>query len=249
VTVADRRRPATVLHTSDCHLGAGMLPAGDGREERAFADAIALARAEEVDAVLVVGDLFDSARMSDDTLEWTADQFDALDCPVVVIPGNHDAFNEQSAHHRFDAAKRCIQVQFIDEHDGRLVEVPGTDLVVWGRAMAEHEPTYLPFEGLPGAPADKWSIAAGHGLVMEDGPAQRSSPIFDSALAAIAWDYVALGHVHRYREVRDHPTPVRYSGATAEAHGPGSPGIVLVDFVPGVGARPRPIALGAAAAG
>jgi exonuclease SbcD len=222
-----------------------MLPAGEGREERAFADALARARVEHVDAVLVVGDLFDSARMSDATLAWTADQFDALDCPVVVIPGNHDAFNERSAHHRFDAAARCAQVVFIDAHDGRLVEVPGTDLVVWGRAMVEHEPAYLPFQGLPSAPADKWSIAAGHGLVMEDGPAQRSSPIFDSTLAAIDWDYVALGHVHRYREVRDNPTPVRYSGATAEAHGPGSPGIVLVDFVPGLGARPRPVALGA----
>ena len=232
-----------MLHTSDCHLGTSRLPAGEGREERAFAEALALARAEQVDAVLVVGDLFDSARMSDDTLAWTAEQFDALDCPVVIIPGNHDVFDESSPHHRFDAAARCARAQFIDDHAGRLVEVPGTDLVVWGRAMAEHEPTYLPFLGLPSAPSDKWSIAAGHGLVMEDGPAQRSSPIFDSALAAIAWDYVALGHVHRYREVRDHPTPVRYSGATAEAHGTGNPGVVLVDFVPGVGARPRPIAL------
>jgi len=78
--------------------------------------------------------------------------------------------------------------------------------------------------------------------VMDDGPAHRSSPIFASDLADVQWDYVALGHVHRYQEVRDEPTPVRYSGATAEAL-KGDPGVVLVDFVPGVGARPRAVAL------
>jgi DNA repair exonuclease SbcCD nuclease subunit len=242
---ADLRRPATVLHTSDCHLGAADLP---GAEEDAFAAALALARHEEVDAVLVVGDLFDSARVSDTTLEWTAAQFDSLSCPVVVIPGNHDVLDVASVHHRFDLATRCPNVAFIAEHDGRLVMVPDTDLVVWGRAMVAHEPGYHPFAGLPIRPTGKWTIAAGHGLVTDDGPALRSSPIFTSALASVEWDYVALGHVHRYRAVRDEPTPVRYSGATAEAHGAGNPGVVLVDFVPGTGARPRPVELAQAVA-
>ena len=240
---SDARRPATVLHTSDCHIGTS--PAG--RQERAFAEALALARRDGVDAVLVVGDLFDSARMSEATLDWTAAQLDTLDCPVVIIPGNHDVHDDGSVHHRFDVASRCAHVEFIDDHDGRLVEVPGTDLVVWGRAMPEHEPGYLPFAGLPAAPAGKWTIAAGHGLVMDDGPAHRSSPIFASDLAAVQWDYVALGHVHRYQEVRDEPTPVRYSGATAEALA-GDPGVVLVEFVPGVGARPRSVAIAPPAA-
>jgi DNA repair exonuclease SbcCD nuclease subunit len=234
----DTRRPATVLHTSDCHIGTS--PAR--RQEQAFAEALALARRVEVDAVLVVGDLFDSARMSEEILDWTAAQLDALPCPVVILPGNHDVHDEGSVHHRFDVAVRCANVQFIDDHDGRTVEVPGTDLVVWGRAMPEHEPGYLPFAGLPPAPPGKWSIAAGHGLVMDDGPSHRSSPIFASDLARVRWDYVALGHVHRYQEVREVPTPVRYSGATAEALA-GDPGVVLVEFVPGIGARPRSVAL------
>jgi DNA repair exonuclease SbcCD nuclease subunit len=234
----DTRRPATVLHTSDCHLGTS--PAR--RQEAAFAEALALARRERVDAVLVVGDLFDSARMSEEILDWTAAQLDALHCPVVILPGNHDVFDDGSVHHRFDIGVRCPHVQFVDDHGGRLFEVPGTDLVVWGRAMPEHEPGYLPFAGLPPPPEGKWAIAAGHGLVMDDGPSHRSSPIFASDLAAVEWDYVALGHVHRYQEVRDEPTPVRYSGATAESR-KGDPGVVLVEFVPGVGARPRSVAL------
>ncbi len=236
---ADPRRPATVLHTSDCHL-AGYV---GGREEPAFSLAIDLAISEAVDAVLITGDLFDHARVPDELLDWTVSEFDRLTCPVVMIPGNHDVFDEQSVHHRFTVSDRCAHVHFIDDPVGRLVEVPGTDIVVWGRAMPEHEPDFRPLTGVPPRPVDRWTIAAGHGLLMDDEePTFRSSPIYPSDLDAVHWDYVALGHIHRYSEVRDHPTPARYAGATASSLG-GEPGVVLVDFVPGCGAQPRWVAL------
>ncbi len=53
---------------------------------------------------------------------------------------------------------------------------------------------------------------------------------------------MALGHIHRYSVVRDDPTPARYAGATASSLN-GQAGVVLVDFVPGAGARPRWVAL------
>lgn len=227
-----------MLHTSDCHLGSDSR----GTEELAFERAMALAQAEQVDAVLIAGDLFDSARVPDTALEWAATKIDALPCPVVIIPGNHDVLAERSVYHRLDLAARCPRAHFIGEHAGMLVDVPGTDVVVWGRAMVEHEPAYRPFHGLPAPPPDRWTIAVGHGLLMADGPAERSSPIFVSDLAEVAWDYVALGHVHAYQEVRDDPTPARYPGATAYSRG-GVPGLVLVDFVPGAGAQPRWVGL------
>jgi DNA repair exonuclease SbcCD nuclease subunit len=235
----DPRRPATVMHTSDCHLGSD----GRGSEEAAFERAIARARDEPVDALLIAGDLFDHIRVPDETLRWTAEQLGKLACPVVVIRGNHDVFEGKSVYERLMNLAELEHVHVIDDHDGRIVEVPGTDVVVWGRAMLEHEPGYRPFAGLPEPPADRWTIATGHGLVVEDGPSGRSSPIFLSDLAAVTWDYVALGHVHAYIEVRDEPTPVRYPGATAMSRD-GKPGVVLVDFIPGTGARPRWVSLG-----
>ena len=202
---------------------------------------MALARDQGVDAVLIAGDLFDHTRVSDETLRWAAEQLATLSCPVVVIRGNHDVLDGRSVHERWPTTG-LDHVYVIDDHDGRVVEIPGTDVVVWGRAMIEHEPEYRPFAGLPGPPADRWTIATGHGLVQEDGLSGRSSPIFTSDLAEVTWDYVALGHVHAYREVRDHPTPVRYPGATAMSRD-GAPGVVLVDFIPGTGARPRWVAL------
>jgi DNA repair exonuclease SbcCD nuclease subunit len=240
--MTDVRRPATLLHTSDCHL-AGR---DGGPEEPAFTKAIDLAIEQGVDAVLITGDLFDHARVPDSLLDWTVAELDRLACPVVMIPGNHDVFDEKSVHHRFTVSERCDHVQFIDDEHGRLVEVPGTDIVVWGRAMPEHEPEFRPLVGVPPVPPGRWSIVAGHGLLMDDDePTFRSSPIYASDLEAVRWDYVALGHIHRYWEIRNNPTPARYAGATASSLD-GRPGVVLVDFVPGEGAQPRWVSLAAA---
>jgi DNA repair exonuclease SbcCD nuclease subunit len=239
VGVTDPRRPAKILHTSDCHIGASARR----EEEAAFERAIACAHDERVDAMLIAGDLFDHVRVSEETLRWTAEQIGRLDCPVVVIRGNHDVYDGRSVHERLMTLAGLDHVLVIDDHDGSIVEIPGTDVVVWGRAMLEHEPGYRPFAGLPEPPAGRWTIATGHGLVVEEELSDRSSPISPSDLAGVTWDYVALGHVHAYLEIRDHPTPVRYPGATAWSRD-GVPGVVVVEFVPGAGARPRWVALG-----
>jgi exonuclease SbcD len=229
-------RPATVLHTSDCHLGgSGRL---DGREERAFRAMVDLAIAEAVDVVLLAGDLFDHARVPDETLDFAADQLARLACPVVLLVGNHDTFHDRSVHHRFDVATRCPQVLFLDDPEGSSVAVPGTDVVVWGRAMVEHEPAYRPFAGLPARPTDAWAIAAGHGLIVPAATSERSSTIPPADLDAVDWDYVALGHVHEHRVVREAPTPACDPGATAMSR-QGEPGVVLVDFTPPAGASLR----------
>jgi DNA repair protein SbcD/Mre11 len=77
-------RSATVLHTADVHLGTGTA-GEDGYEERSFARAIDLAIDANVDAVLVAGDLFDHARVSEDLLGWTAKQLDRAERPVILL--------------------------------------------------------------------------------------------------------------------------------------------------------------------
>jgi DNA repair exonuclease SbcCD nuclease subunit len=235
VSPAGAPRAATLLHTSDCHLHSDL----SGAEHKAFAGMVDLAVRSGVDAVLVTGDLFDHNRVADRVLDWTGEELDRLGCPVVLIPGNHDGLDGTSVHHRFDAARRCRRVTFIDDHRGTTVEVPGTDVVVWARAMIEHEPGFRPLAGVPDRRDDRWCVAAGHGLVMEsETPNGRSSPIFPSDLDAVDWDYIALGHCHAHREVRGGDRPAYYAGATYASRGQ-VPGAVLVDFVPGVGTRPR----------
>ena len=227
-------RPATVLHTSDVHLDRD----DGGHHQQAFAAAIDMAIASDVDAVLIVGDLFDHARVRDDILDWTADQLDRLECPVVLLVGNHDALHEQSVHHRFEAQSRCRDVLFLDDPDGSIVEVPGTDIVVWGRAMVEHEPAFQPLAGSPSRRHGMWNIIAGHGLIIEsENDLHRSSPIFPSSFDSLDCDYVALGHLHEHAVLRTEPL-VCYPGATARSR-QGQAGCVIVEFGYGAAAALR----------
>ena len=129
-------RPVLLLHTADVHLGSGT-EGPDGREERAFARGVDLAIEADVDGVIVAGDLFDHARVPEALLVWTAEQFDRLGRPVVLLVGNHDALHNESVHHRFRVMERCAQVKLLDDPNGSMIEVTGTDVVVWGRAMVE----------------------------------------------------------------------------------------------------------------
>jgi DNA repair exonuclease SbcCD nuclease subunit len=224
-----------MLHTADVHLGLSGLNER-GLEERAFTAAIDLAIDRDVDAILIAGDLFDHARVPDSLLEWTAKQLDRAERPVVLLAGNHDPLNGQSVHHRFSASDRCAQATLLDQANGSTVEVPGADIVVWGRAMAEHVPSFRPLDGVPPKPAGRWSVVAGHGITLAtDQRSHHGSPITPAEIAVIDWDYVALGHHHGHKVLREAPRPVLYSGATARSY-KGAPGAVIVDFTPGAGA-------------
>jgi DNA repair exonuclease SbcCD nuclease subunit len=228
-------RPVKLLHTADVHLG--LSAAGlDGLEERSFEAAIDLGLDLDVDALLIAGDLFDHARVSDDLLEWTAKQLDRLNKPVVLLVGNHDPLDRESVHLRFGAAERCEQVLFLDNPAGSTVELPDLELVVWGRAMEEHAPSFRPLEGIPAKPEGRWAVVAGHGVTMaHDRPTHHGSPIAPAEIDAVDWDYIALGHHHGHKVVRDAPVPAIYPGAIARSSH-GQPGVVVVDFVPGGGA-------------
>jgi DNA repair exonuclease SbcCD nuclease subunit len=222
-------KSATILHISDCHLD----DQDDSRCRHAFASAVDLSIELDVDLLLITGDLFDHSRVRDRLLEWTAKKLDHAARPVVLIVGNHDSLNETSVHHRFSAEARCKQVTFLDDPDGSSVEVPGTDIVVWGKAMIEHDPAYRPLAGAPARVDDRWNVIAAHGLVM-DGRVDpgRSSPILIEELDSLDADYVALGHIHTFQVVRSQPLTA-YAGATAGSM-KGQPGAVVVELNPGL---------------
>jgi DNA repair exonuclease SbcCD nuclease subunit len=190
-----------------------------------------------------VGDVFDTARVSDETLAWTADQLDRLDRPTVVLPGNHDLWGPSSVYARFDFEAACPQVRVITEPAGEVVHLAPLDLACWGRPVMDHAPTFRPLADPPPRPSARFCVALGHGLLLEDdGPTQRGSPILPSDLEAITWDYVALGHWSTFWLVRSGPSPVCYAGPTAR-HADWAPGAVLVDFIPGAETVVRRLAL------
>lgn len=243
------RRHLRVLHTADVHLDGDSSAADERRERgwRVFRGIVDRALADQVDMLLIAGDLFDHNRVPDETVAFVRSQLGRLRQPVVILPGNHDVLQPGAIYDRHDFAAGAGHVHVIRRPDGETLEFPDLDAVVWGRAMENHEPTFRPLAHLPGRDDRRWCLAMGHGFFYaERQRPERSSPIFADEIRDAGWDYLALGHHHVRADVSQGGVAAYYAGAPVpEGGAASSDGAVLrVDFSPDGGVRVelRPLA-------
>ncbi|MBM3218473.1 MAG: DNA repair exonuclease [Candidatus Rokubacteria bacterium] len=230
------RRALRVLHTADVHLdsdsygNAEQRAAHRERERRMFQRIIDRALADEIDLLLIAGDLFDHNRVPDETIAFVQAEFARLRQPVVILPGNHDCLQPKGVYDRHDFATGARHVHVIQGLDGETLEFPELEAVVWGRGMPEHELAFQPLAHIPSRLAGHHCLALAHGFFYDERQRpERSSPIFAEEIRDTGWDYVALGHQHVQADVSQNGVAAWYAG---------SPGTVLrIDFAADGGVR------------
>ncbi len=214
------KRALKILHTADVHLDCDCYGKAEQRQahralyHRCFQTIIERALTAEVDALLIAGDLFDHNRVPDDTIAFAQEQLRRLQRPVVILPGNHDCLCTNGIYDRHDFHAACDNVRVITELQGQVIEFPELDLVVWGRAMEEHTPSFSPLAYIPTRHDQRWHIALAHGFFYPTRQQpDRSSPIFAEGIRDPGWDYVGLGHQHVLTDVSQGTVTAYYSGA------------------------------------
>lgn len=234
-----RGRPAVrMLHTSDLHIVDGHDPA---KVLRRVAD-VAAERAADI--VLIAGDLFDHARIADETASAAIAGLARFSQPVVVIPGNHDCVDEQSVYRRVDLTLAGSHLHFAGHPDGQELRFDDLSLHVWARGIEHHHPAYRPLAGRRPAPPGDWSVVMAHGFYARN-PEDllRSSPIQPTEIAALGCDYLALGHIHRFLDVSEGDVRAFYSGSPSDpAAGTGTVNLVTLDPQSGVRVVREPVA-------
>lgn len=233
----------TLLHTSDLHL---VNLAGAPEESPChlgFIRIVQEARAGDVAALLIAGDLFDNNRANQECMEFVYDQLGLLTCPVVIIPGNHDCFNHDSVYHRFDASRAGAHVHLLTREEGETLELPELDLRIWGRGIVEHHPGHQPMSGVPARTGEGWHIGLTHGYFVDRGPNAYSSLITAAEIEGADLDYLALGHVHVYADVSRGDTCAAYSGSPTSATGGAGGTAAWVTLHPDRGASVLPLHL------
>jgi DNA repair exonuclease SbcCD nuclease subunit len=248
--VPPTRRSLRVLHTADVHLGhdgygsAAQQTAHHERSRRAFRGIIDRALADEVDLLLIAGDLFDHNRVPDEMVVFVQGELRRLRRPVVILPGNHDSLYANAIHDRHDVGAGTSHVHVIRRRDGETVALPELDAVVWGRAMDEHAPAFRPLAHIPERDDQRWCLAMGHGFFYEEGQRpERSSPIFAQEIRDSGWDYVALGHQHVQTNVSQGAVTAYYSGAPMAEYGDASGAVLRIDLSVEHGVRVVPRAI------
>jgi DNA repair protein SbcD/Mre11 len=228
-----------LIHTSDVHLESDTF--GSGRQgdrfrdsvRRAFSGVIDLANRHDADLLLIVGDLFDSNRVSTEALDFAMDQIARAQMPVVMIPGNHDAHDERSIYAPLSPASLPQNLHLILDPDGVSLQFRKLAAHVWGRALVEHSPEYRPLSGMPKPMPNTWNIGLAHGFFTES-ETNRSSPITPAEIEASGYDYIALGHIHIFGDVSQGRTRAFYCGTPAPLYAGSEAGWVLqISCVPG----------------
>lgn len=200
-----------ILHTADWQIGKHFRNiSGDAgavlRQQRfdTVRRIAELAQERTVAAVLVAGDVFDSNKVSDDTLRRTIESMGAYQGPWVLLAGNHDAARAQSVWTRLrqmDVLSHNIipatEPRPIELADGRLCVLPAPlqrrhesrDLTAWFDDAASS----------PGAVR----VGLAHGSVTNRLPdrAEAQNPIADTRADSARLDYLALGDWHGTLEI------------------------------------------------
>jgi len=177
-----------LLQTSDLHLGARNVDLGEAaatlRERRlaAFERSLALAISEQVNVVLIVGDLFDSNAVTRGLVGRVAAGLGGLAAAgirTVIVPGDHDRLEPSSVFRAFDLAALAgapDSVVVIDPAAGPAgdLALPELGLTITGRFPA------------PDLPDDGWRVGLVHRLVRPR----------DDEIAGAGVDYLGVGGPH-----------------------------------------------------
>ena len=224
-------RPLHIAHTSDVHLGNGA----EGAHARdAFERVIEAVADTRVDLFLIAGDLFDHNRIDRSVIDFVYEALSRVECPTVIIAGNHDCWEERAVLKRMSFAKAGPHVTLLDSIEGASIEFPELHATVWGRCMVDHDRSNKPLAGTPPRTRDLWHIGMAHGLYSDEPDCERSSLITPAEIEASGFDYLALGHVHAHRRMQHGATLACYPGVPASHYGTEASGaMALVELKPG----------------
>lgn len=185
-----------IIHCSDLHLDSPMssnLSAAKALERNAelcaaFGRLVAYAVREHVTAVLIAGDLFDSPNASRRTVDYVLEKISsAAQVQFFYLRGNHDGDRDAFSGCKIPENLKCFG-DFWKSYPCGSVLITGMELG-WEKPEACFDDLNLP--------ADACNIVMLHGeIAAQPGPEQIPLP----SLRNRNIDYLALGHIHSFRQ-------------------------------------------------
>jgi len=225
------------IHAADLHLDSPLTGLREragaraedlaGATQRAFREMIQFAIDEDVDIVLIAGDVFDGD-WSDykSGLEFVAGlaDLDKAGIRVAMIRGNHDAANKMSRRlkwpkNTFEFGSRIPETHIIEE----------LGVAIHGQSFPNGAVPQNLAQNYPKARGDMFNIGLLHTSANCTSPHATYAPCSIADLTAKGYDYWALGHVHTRDTLCQSPLIV-FPGNLQGRHinEPGARGFMLV---------------------
>ena len=193
------------LHTADTHIDSPLLgldayegapvDALRGATRRAFEHLVQLALDEQVNFVLIAGDVYDGDWKDFSTgLFFTGQmaRLHAAGIPVYLIAGNHDAASVLTRHLTLPENVRVFSTRAAETK-----EVPGLPVVVHGRGFPNRAVPENLVADYPEPVSGRFNIGLLHTSLTGSAGHDTYAPCSLRDLADKGYDYWALGHIHQ----------------------------------------------------
>jgi len=211
------------IHCSDLHLDtpfAGLAKARPELKEKlrhatfqAFQNIIDLALREQVDAVIVAGDVYDA---EDKSLQAQLKFRNALKklaeagIPAFVAHGNHDPLASRSASLQYPENVTVFPGDRVERYE--VVREGKPTAHIYGISFPKRQVTENLALLFDKKHASGFAVGVLHTNVDGNSSHENYAPCRLKQLVGKGMDYWALGHVHAHQVLREHDPAVVYSG-------------------------------------
>ncbi|MDT8716285.1 DNA repair exonuclease [Clostridium sp. 19966] len=199
-------RNIKILHCGDLHFDTVFAELdgnmADTRREdlrETFGKIINECKSNEIDLLLISGDIFDNNLVMYETATFILKKFNEIPkTKVFISPGNHDAFTDKS----FYSTLLWPDNVHIFKPTMEKVEIPNLNTVVYGAAFSNpYEKQGLLNEFNINNP-EKINIMVMHGDYVGNNGNSNYNPICDEDISNSGLDYLALGHIHTFSGIK-----------------------------------------------
>lgn len=209
-----------IVHAADIHLDSplrshdrfGLSTAAElrGATRRALENLVHRCIEWQADLLVIAGDLYDGTWNDYGTGLFFTQQMGVLrdaGIPVVIVSGNHDAESEITA-----SLVLPPNVHRLDVVAPESLVLDDLGCVVHGQGYVTRDITENLASSYPSRMAGLTNIGVLHTAVTGAEGHALYAPCTPADLAALRYDYVALGHVHARQAVNEGEFPAWFSG-------------------------------------
>lgn len=215
------------IHTADLHLASPFQGLTDIPHQlwqqvhmatfAAFKKIVTAAIDEDVDFMLIVGDVFDREQKSIAAIDFFVAQLQRLSMagiPVFLSYGNHDFNTGTDQQIDLPANVRVFGPTVSTKH---LTINDGNSVAITGFSYARRWVDENIAASFPVKKNTDWQIGMLHGAQYQAGGSNHYAPFTLDELRAKHYNYWALGHIHKHQLLNAQP-PIVYSGIPQGRH-------------------------------
>lgn len=205
-----------VLHCADLHfdtpfkeLSKEVSDTSKNELLEVFKKIIDLAIEENIEVLLIAGDVFDNLTVNKNTLFFISDQIKRIkNIKVFISPGNHDPYNDKSFYSMINWPENV----YIFKGDMEFKEVKELNLIIWGAGFRNNYENETLLKSI-NVENNKINIMLLHGEIISANSKNEYNPIYINDIYKSNIDYIALGHRHKFSGIlKEGMTTYAYSG-------------------------------------